>query len=320
MHVPKLTVVIVVGARRDRVPGALASVLRQANVDEIEVRLIDIAPGDPPPVSQSDHRSVHVHRMPAGTLFSVAKATGVRHAAAPVIVFLEEHCRVWPGWASALIDAHRGPWAGVGAEVHNANPEVLLSRHIEVLNYSECLPPAARREVAVLPGHNSSFKRDVLLGYGDRLVELLRAEIVLHTQLRRDGHRLLLEPAARFSHINETSLESAARGRFIWNRCYGWMRARTFGWSMPRRVVYIVSTPLIPVYSLSRLALFAVRKRPALLPRLIVASPMLFAMQLAAACGHSAGLLFGIGDAEARFTLYEMNEFRRYREPVRIGE
>ena len=62
----------------------------------------------------------------------------------------------------------------------------------------------------MLPGHNTSFKRDVLLAYGDELPDLLRAEIVLHTRLHRDGHRLLLEPAAKFEHINESTLASAS--------------------------------------------------------------------------------------------------------------
>lgn len=86
------------------------------------------------------------------------------------------------------------------------------------------------------PRPQLAFKRDVLLGYGAGLDDLLRAEIVLHTRLARDGHRLLLEPAARFSHINESSFASAARGRFLWNRCYASLRARTFGWSLPRRL------------------------------------------------------------------------------------
>jgi GT2 family glycosyltransferase len=311
---PELTILLVVGERRERAVGALASVLAQDCIDRLEILLFDLAPGEPPAIPGSGHPAVRILKLPPDTLFSAAKAMGMRAASAPVVVFLEEHCRVHPGWARALVEAHRGPWAGVGAEVHNGNPEVPLSRMIEFLNYHACMPPAARTELAMLPGHNSSFKRDVLLAYGAELDELLRAEIVLHTRLRKDGHRLLLEPAARFSHINESSFASAVRGRFLWNRCYGRMRARSFGWSPLRRLFYAAATPLLPFYTLSRLTLFALRRRRDLLPRLLASAPVLLAVQLASATGHFLGLLFGIGDAEARFSLFEMNEPRRYRD------
>ena len=313
---PELSVILVVGERRDRAVSALASVLAQDVIERLEILLLDLAPGDPPPVPGSDHPAVRIVKLPPETLFSAAKARAVRMASAPVVVFLEEHCRTHPGWAGALIAAHRGPWAGVGAEVHNGNPEVALSRTIQVLNYLWWLPPAPRAEFEMLPGHNSSFKRDLLLAYGDELEELLRAEIVLHTRLRRDGHRLLLEPAAKFSHINESSLGSALRGRFLFNRCYGPMRARAFGWSLPRRLFYAAALPVLPFYTLSRLLQYAALRRPERLGRVIAGAPLLLFVQLASAAGHSLGLLFGMGDAEARFSLFEMNEFRRHREPA----
>lgn len=309
---PELSVILVVGERRDRAVPALASVLAQDAVDRLEILLFDLAAGELPAVPGSDHPAVRIFKMPPDTLFSSAKARAIRLASAPVVVFLEEHCRTHPGWARALIEAHKGPWAGVGAEVHNGNPEVSLSRTLQMLNYLWWLPPAPRAEFDMLPGHNSSFKRDLLLAYGDELEELLQAEIVLHSRLRRDGHRLLLEPAAKFSHINESSLGSAFRGRFLFNRCYGPARAKAFGWSLGRRLFYAAALPVFPFYTVTRLLQYAVRRRPEKLARVIAGAPLLFVVQLASATGHSLGLLFGTGDAEARFSHFEMNEYRRH--------
>jgi hypothetical protein len=312
--VPALSIVLVLGARRDRAAGALLSLLTQSVVDRMEVLLFDLAPGEPPPLPGSDHPAVRLFRLPPETLFSTAKAHGIRRATAPVVAFLEEHCRAHPGWAAALLAAHEGPWAAVGAEVHNGNPEVALSRWVEILNYRPWMAPAERGEHGMLPGHNSSFKRDILLAYGEELDDLLRAEIVLHVRLHRDGHRLLLEPAARFSHINESTLASAALGRFLWNRIYGSLRARTFRWPLSRRLFYVAATFATPFYSLALTGLFLARERPELLGRLLAGAPAIFILQLASGLGFSLGLAAGTGSAEARFSLYEMNEFRRYRE------
>ncbi len=309
-----------VGERRDRAAVALASLLAQDAVAELEILLLDLAPGEPPPIPGSSHPTVRRHRLPPDTLFSAAKAHGVRIATAPVVAFLEEHCRTFPGWARALIAAHRGPWAAVGAEVHNGNPGNAVSRVVALMNYHPWLPPAPRAEFAMLPGHNASFKLAVLTGYGERLEDLLRAEIVLHRRLHEDGHRLLLEPAARFAHINESSLASIVRGYFLFHRCYGPMRAETFGWSAPRRLFYAAATPLIPLYFLAKLWRTLARRRPELLRSMPAAIPRILVAQWASAAGQAVGLVFGIGDAEARFSRFEMNEYRQLDSPPDVGE
>ena len=307
---PELSVILVVGERRDRAVHALSSILGQDAADRMEVLLFDCAPGDPPPLPGSDHPAVRTVRLPPDTLFSAAKARGVRMASAPVVAFVEEHCRVFPGWAEALIAAHRGPWAGVGAEVHMGNPNVPVSHLVAVINYHPWLPPARRAEHDMLPGHNASFKRHLLLAYGEELQDLLRAEIVLHGRLRLDGHRLLLEPAARFAHLNETSLWSIAQGRFLWNRCYGPSRARVFGWSAARRLFYAAATPVIPLYALAKITWTLSRTRPELLRTVFAWLPYFLFAHLATAAGQAVGLLFGPGATEARFTLFELNEPR----------
>jgi hypothetical protein len=314
----ELTIILVVGQRRERAARALASLLAQRAVDRLEVLLLDCAPEapPPPPLPGSDHPSVVCKRLPAATSFGAAKALGVRLARAPVVAFLEEHCRVFPGWAEALIAAHRGPWAGVGAEVHNGNPRRLGSRIMALMNYHPWQPPAPRGECEMLPGHNASWKRDLLLSYGDRLELLLRAEIVLHTRLRRDGHRLLLEPDAKLAHWNDGRIAGAARGFYLFHRCYGPTRAEVFGWTAARRLLYVAATPAIPLYFVARLLAVLARRRPRLVASALATSPWMIAAQLAGAVGQAAGLLFGLGDTEARFTHYELNQER---EPAESG-
>jgi hypothetical protein len=347
---PDLSIVLVVGQRRNRAARALASLLAQLPDANLEVLLLDCAPpGAAPPLPGGDHPAVRRVPLPPATLFGAAKAAGVRLAAAPVVAFMEEHCEVAPGWAAALLAAHRGPWAGVGAEVHEeidaeraerperaeraerlrpaasahgpglrqpraAGRPTATSRVVALMNYHPWLPPAHRAEHDMLPGNNASFKRDLLLAYGDRLDGLLRAEIVLHTQLRRDGHRLLLEPDAKFAHLNDSRFASTCRGFYLFHRCYGPIRAREFGWTAARRLLYVAATPAIPLYFLVRLLLVLGHRRPRLLGAALAGSPWMLGTQLAGAIGQAAGLLFGIGDAEARFTDYELNHPRDERD------
>src|SRR3954464_6331753 len=53
--------------------------------------------------------------VPVGHMRSTARAraAGVLKASAPVVAFAEDHAFPAPGWAEALINAHRKEWAAV---------------------------------------------------------------------------------------------------------------------------------------------------------------------------------------------------------------
>lgn len=298
-----------VGTQRARAGLALQSLLTQEGIERTEVLLFDRAEGSAD-LPGSDHPSVRLHRVPPDTVFSAARTTGVHLARAPYVGFLEEHCRARPRWIAALLRAHQGPWAAVGGEVHHGNPGFGISRLIGIMNYYPWLAPATSGERDMLPGHNSSFRREVLLSYGDDLERLLRADVSLFQQLVADGHRLYLEADAKFEHFNETCLRSIVKGYFFWHRGYGVERARVHRWSLARRAFYVTATPLIPFYFVAKLLTRLSKVRPDLVAETLMGTPKILVAQLASASGQALGLVFGPGDTEARFSDYELNEPR----------
>ena len=312
--VPDFSVILVAGIQRIRAGRALESLLAQDGIERSEVLLFDRAEGFPD-LPGSDHPSVRLHRVPADTLFSVARTEGVHLARAPYVGFLEEHCRARPGWLAALLQAHQGPWAAIGGEVHHGNGCYGISRLIGVMNYYPWLEPATSGERDMLPGHNSSFRRDSLLSNGDELERLLRADVALFQKLVADGHRLYLESDAKFEHSNETSLGSIVRGYFYWHRGYGVERARVHRWSLARRALYVAATPLIPFYFLTKLLVRLQKIRPDLVSEALIGTPRILMAQLASASGQALGLVFGPGNTEAKFSDYELNEPRKLDPP-----
>ena len=114
-----------------------------------------------------------------------------------------------------------------GPGVVNANPGSRVSWADFIIGYGPWAEPIDTGDVPFLPGHNSSYPREVLLDYGDRLESMLEAETVLHLDLGARGHRLLLCAAARRRHVNfsfrgpgcgcrcTTAASSGARGRSV---------------------------------------------------------------------------------------------------------
>lgn len=190
--------------------------------------------------------------IPVGPVTSIARANaaGVRHARAPLVALAEDHCFPEPSWAAALIAAHEGPWAVVGPAVRNANPSTVVSWCDFVVGYGPWMDPVTAGPARFLPGHNSCYKKAVLLAYGDRLDEMMEAETVLHFDLERRGYKLRLEPAARAAHTNFALASSWLPVMFHQGRLFGASRARA--WGAARRLLYGAAGPLIPPVRLLR--------------------------------------------------------------------
>jgi hypothetical protein len=302
---PELSVVIVAGARRDRVERALRSVLEQECTRPLEVIVIDLdgtAAGEGP--SPPDPRLRWI-QLPPRLNFGEARAEAIALARGKAVAFLEEHCLALPGWADSLARAHDEPWACVGAEVHSMNPGRGWSDAVYLLGYSQWMPPVAPGPVPSTAAHNSSYKVACLQPLCDRLPELLLVEPLLQGELSRMGHSLYLEPGARFAHENETGLKTLG-AYYWWNRCYGRIRARVTGWTLSRRVAYTVLSPLAPWVRIARLARHLIRRRDGTFRRFAVQAPRILVLHAVATFGMVAGLWVGGPRDDARFTDLEL--------------
>ena len=111
------------------------------------------------------------------------------------------------------------------------------------IEYGAWLDPATSGTFEHLPGHNSCYKRDLLLAYGENLSHMLEAESILHWDLRSNGHQLYLDAQAKTFHCNYTRFGPSLLLRFLGGRSFAVARARR--WSITKRAVYGFSCPLI---------------------------------------------------------------------------
>lgn len=238
-----------------------------------------------------------------------AKVATIREARAPVVALAEDHCFPDRCWAEALVAAHQQGWAGVGPVMRNANPATTVSWAGLLLHFGRWLEPARAGSVEQLPWHNGSFKRDLLLGYGDELPRLLAVEVFLQRDLLAKGHRLYLEPSAMTYHVNISRWRPWMQHAFVGGRVFGATRAFRERWSPARRVLQIVGTPLVPVVRLGR-ALRDMRRsgeQRRLLPNAIGA---VAAGLVAHALGEAVGYALGVGDAEHWYMDFEVDRAR----------
>jgi hypothetical protein len=226
-----------------------------------------------------------------------ARVAGIRVARAPIVALAEDHSFPESGWAAALLAGHAdGTWAAVGPVVCNANPATAMSWANMLLEYAPWTEPAERGPIAHLPGHNSSYRRDLLLAYGEKLEPLMESESILQWDLVRHGHRLLIEPAARTYHLNFSRLSSSIRLRFNEGRLFAGMRCAE--WPALKRLLYTLGAPLIPLVRLRRIVALIIRSpgRRGLLPRIL---PVLAGAVAIAGLGEMVGYAAGPGSSSS---------------------
>jgi hypothetical protein len=313
---PALTVVLPTWDTFDALRTTVEHLTAQTLAGSIE--LIICAPSAERVVVDAEAvRGLHsVRVLDAGPLKEMGpvRAQAVREAAADVVAFAEDHCFPFPDWAEALLAAHAEPHAAVGPAVYNANPETKISWADLLIEYGRWVAPGRRREVELLPGHNSSYKRAVLLQYGQELDGLMEAETVLFWDLRRRGYTLLFEPAARVRHTNFSRLGPYFSVLWHLGRAFGGKRAEP--WSVARRAAYALAAPAIPFIRLSHVVRTAIDNRFPL-RRLVLSSPALLAGLAVDCVAQATGAAFGAGQSTVRLTAYEFHrgEINRTRRP-----
>ena len=225
--------------------------------------------------------------VPDGTPFDAARAAAVRAARAGIVAFTEDHSFPRPGWAAALVAAFDDGQSVVGPVVENGNPRSAVSRANFLLEYGEWMPPGRETGHSHLPGHNSAYRRDVLLSLGERLTTALEAESVLHWELTSKGGRLALAPGAVTRHVNFSRFGSSLALRYHLGRQFAARRAGR--WSATRRTLYAAAFPLAALVRVARIVRLGVGSPE--LAAVASAVPMVAVMVVVSSAGEAVGYL-----------------------------
>jgi hypothetical protein len=282
---------------------------RQTVKEQLEILLV-IPAADEFDIDQkivSEFAAVRFVHVNASILIGQARAAGVFAAHAPIIVLAENHSFPEPDWAEALIRAHLNSWAAVGPSVNNGNSSSLISWALHFITYGQWSDPVPAGVVEDLPGHNSSYKREILVRYDSQLAALLEAETILHGDLIDKGMQLYLEPKAKTAHFSTVKFSVGIEALYYYGRMFGAARARS--WDYLRRFFFAAGACFIPWVRLQRI-LRDIRRigRGDLLPSIL---PATIALLIASAAGEMMGYLFGTGDSLLKMSQFVNLKIRR---------
>jgi glycosyl transferase family 2 len=304
MDAPVLSVVCLLGSRRERLSRLSAAIAAQTAADELELVLVG---GDDGPVPLPDGVRFSRVPWPARLSYGEARAAGAREATGEIVAFLLDHCYPEPGWAEALIAAYgERPWSAVGYSFRNANPDTYASRATFLAHFGPW-DGVEGGKASLLPGNEVSYRRRDLLAIGPELGQLLDVDSNVHRRFLGDGLSLALEPRAVVSDECFESVIDACRANAVYARLLAARRSQAESWSRGRRLLGGLSAPLVAtVIRLVRIW----RGSRGRSGELIRCTPPLTAMCLGWGLGESAGYLLGEGRAPGRLVHWELEAIR----------
>jgi hypothetical protein len=311
-RVAALSVILVTdegGRGLDRILDRLAA---QGLARRIEV-IVGAADPDAVAIYPRHTAAFHALRViAADTVTSAtARAEAIRDAGAPYVALAEDHC--FPetdDWAERLVRGLDAGHAAVGPVMRNANPGTRISWANLLVEYGPWLSVRSGGAARHLPGHNSAYRRALLLAHGPALATMLEAEWVLHADLRARGHTLVLDPDITVAHLNYSLLGRSVRLQFLAGRMFAASRAR--GWSRARRLVFALLSPAIPFKRLLAVTRDALGAGEARGP-LVASLPLAFLLLVASGIGEGLGYAFGDGGRRNALALMEYRRWRNLR-------
>lgn len=227
-----------------------------------------------------------------------ARATGVRAARAPLVFLGETHSYPRAAWAEAIVEAAaRREFDVIVPSFGNANPNGVLSWSGFVIDYGGWQHGHEGGEVASIPIFNSVYRTGLLQDLGDRLEHAMGHGDALVVELRAQGRRAQLAPAARLDHVNVSQPRAWVHERLAVGRLLG--ANRSIAWSWPRRVAYAAAFPLIALVLASR-ALPGLRHSDAASRAPRGTALALLAAASLKAFGEALGYLGGVSSAGER--------------------
>lgn len=304
-ELPALAAIIVTPDTYDTVRHVVRFLKKQTVADQIE--LVFVGPSDPQlRIDESELSCFHGwHLVEVERVESLgsAYAEGINHTHAPVIVLTHDHSFPDDNLCELFVAAHRDPWAAVGPGMLNGNPDSMISWADFYLCYGEWAHPVSPGPMFSLPSHHSSYKRDILLTCGSRLYTLMEDEYFLFRHLASQGYRFLLESGTCSTHINLSSWSTWIPSRYYKGRQFAATWAHT--WSWPRRLLFTVASPLLPLVRLWRIQRRIRRGQSCgFLLRLL---PIVFVGVVAEWLGQLLGFTVGMGDAGVKVEKYEFH-------------
>lgn len=292
-----ISIVVASGAGGEFLYHCLESLRSQVHGPEVELFVVDRCGGETLERLNRDYHFATIipaaseHRLSVPEL----RALGVSQSKGDVVAIIEEHCIVPSNWVETIRDSFQDSDAAIGGPIKDKDYDRLQDWVVYFSEYHNYLPPWPEGNRYLLNGANIAYHREKLVKFLD-VLDTGYWEVVLHPSLSQVGDFRSI-PQMEAYHTGPFDYRYYLEQRYLLSRVWGGTQRGKV--SQIKRLVYLITAPLLPLLLLIRIAL-RVLKDKRLAGIFIAAMPLLIPVVIAYVWGEWLGYLVGVGDALER--------------------
>ncbi|MBP7461598.1 MAG: hypothetical protein KBA26_09950 [Candidatus Delongbacteria bacterium] len=292
MNQPQISVIVMCGKRQGMLDRFLRSFISTQPLDKVE--MIFFLPQDFNPDIPESQFSFPIQRITySGIDYFPMLARAVESASSDTILFQENHTDLRVNVIDPLLEIiQSGNYDSVGCVIHPGSKNSITDWTAYFSHYLGWGPGhPVGPTTGILPGHNSAWKKSVLMGLGDQLPLYLQAETILYWKLAKQGHQFYFTDRFYLIHDDKMGFGEMLAESFWFGWIFADTRQKVEGWSRIKRWIYAVAVyakPLIRLWQVCR----SIPHRQSMSPFLaVMLLPTIGLNYFANAAGESIGIL-----------------------------
>lgn len=298
---PQLSMIIVTDGAYEVAARTVAYTAQQTRVADVELIVACKSKSDLKPDLGvlEKYGAYQIVEVPDGFSTGHFLAAAIRAARAPAVMYLEEHNYPPPNTAEVAIKelvVNERPTLGFG--MIPSNPGTVAWAHIYG-QFATAVSPVQSGPVVRFGGHHAAYRRDLLLGFGEKLETMMNDEAVMHEHLRRHAVPLFITSEVTIPHAQISDFRTLVRQDYLAMRVFAAARVNMLEWSLARRVLYVFGSPLIP-FKRTLTAIYHIFRTRRARELLLATVPVIFTTQIAGTFGEALGYLIGASETNRR--------------------
>ncbi|MEO5361228.1 MAG: glycosyltransferase [Nitrospirota bacterium] len=252
--------VIVASYRSIRtIEACLTSLERQAF--DFEIIVVDSSGDNTPKLIRERFPQIRLFSFNERQFPGDARNFAINRASGEIIAIIDADCTVDTNWAENIVKMHELKYLAIGGAVANGNPQSYVGWGQYFCEFSAWMPCKDTKMMNNIPTASMSYKREVFDKYGMFVEGTYGSDTEFHWRLNRDGHSLFFTPSIVVNHTNRENLAEFLKHMYILGKHFAELRLNKWRYSLVKRAVYIVLSPLIPSRLLLRIFIINMKNR-----------------------------------------------------------
>lgn len=242
---PGISVVIASYNAKHSIADCLYSLQNQKTQSFFEIIVIDSSTDGTGELIAEKFPGVRLYRFSERKFCGDARNIGVLKARGQIIAFTDADCIPKQDWIERITMAHRSSDLVIGGAIGNAHPRNSTSWASYFCEFSQWMPLQFPKRMVDVAGANMSYKRKVFDMFGSFLEQTYCSDTEYHWRLAAEGILPKFDPEILVLHNSLGEIGMYLNHEIFHGACFGRVRSRAKKFSALKRLVYIITAPVI---------------------------------------------------------------------------